>query len=386
MALADDEVAPVALVAATALASVRKTMPAATWSRCVVELETRFNGYVAVLQCCACTTGTVARVDVDVRACACNRRAISALPRVAKMGTEAALRALLRRMSGFALLVRHDLAPVLGPQLPHLVTSLAQAVALDVMHPTALQATHDVRVVSETSAAAASENSAVGAAGSDQGVPGAEESKGAEGSVGPRAADSDVAPAVADVSRSVADERRLQATAYYRHPLRHVTETATLQHLDRVFQVLAQYGDLLALVRACLNAIADSPTAQRAEACHVCNQLLLGAAKSATAAEGASRVATAARTVMAEYVSGDAWGLPTTPDDARSRRPCTLAESQRNAMLVAWVVEGRGNVAQVLGESFAPSLMDTLYPIMARLGDGHPVVRQVRAVVLTPGI
>ena len=283
------------------------------------------------------------------------------------MDTEAALRGVLRRLSGFMVLVQEGLAPVVAPQAAVLIMSLCQTLELDVVHPTALQATFDVRESKTIEAPASSQHdiNQGSTSGGENRVP------------GDNASQND--GAVAEVSRALTDSSRLQATAYYRHPVQHVTERQTKLCVARVFDLLAQYGGLDTLVQASLDVFSGAnPSAL--EACYVCNELLLAAARTSTDSTGSAQgeeVKLVAQMVLAEYIASDVWRQPGSDGESAS-----LKAVQRRALLVALVLEGVGHVAQLFGPGFSSKLIDSLFPVLARLGDSHPVVRQVRCCVM----
>jgi len=228
--------------------------------------------------------------------------------------------------------------------------------------------------------------------------------------------------AVTSVVARVADPARLQATAYYRHPLVHVTEHATLRAFDRLCDLLVRHGGVDTLMLEALRGAQSDVSPWRTECCHVANQLLLaavrlsrassvpscagggsGSGSGGAAAQHAGTDASAsldggaarkrvARMLLTEWLSNDVWRASTTvgaaPSGPLSRGRFggggggggggTLALAQRHALRMALVLEGIGHACDALLEEFAPRLIETLFPVLARLGDHHPVVRQVR--------
>jgi len=120
------------------------------------------------------------------------------------------------------------------------------------------------------------------------------------------------------------------------------------------------------------------------------NTLVRGVGDAMRAGEVGPEIAPHVELLAMEYLSDTLWHLPLSNDAAmaaaraRGMAPRALLQSElsRNISIVSLLVRGLGDMAQALQEEFRPMLMHVLYPLLGKLGNDNPVVRQAAGVTL----
>lgn len=85
--------------------------------------------------------------------------------------------------------------------------------------------------------------------------------------------------------------------------------------------------------------------------------------------------------LLSSYTSDKTWNLPTSISQQDSSNPThklnqsiSYKSLNSNILLTCLLLEGIGIFARSLGEHFNPLLIDTLYRVLAKLGDGNAAV------------
>ncbi|CAH1239329.1 TTI1 [Branchiostoma lanceolatum] len=197
---------------------------------------------------------------------------------------------------------------------------------------------------------------------------------------------------------------------------RHFQDPRVYQLLRQICQLLGYYGDLSLLVDHFLDLYQQS-SLHRKQAVLILNEILLGSTgkelPDVAARPPSEETTDFICTLLEEYISPKNWHLPTssqseytdisnTPPDWSSDLTATLKDSpdwliprssprapqtsyktlNSNILLICLQLEGISIFAKVLGEDFKLLLIQSLYPVLEKLGDESAVISETAHTTL----
>ncbi|OWF46694.1 TELO2-interacting protein 1 homolog [Mizuhopecten yessoensis] len=177
---------------------------------------------------------------------------------------------------------------------------------------------------------------------------------------------------------------------------KHFHDDRVYKKLQRTCQCLGHYGNTQLLVDQVLD-IAHLSAAYKPQAILMLNEIISGTAEKQSTHKPSStddwpddRLKSVIRMLVEDYLSPGNFYLVTTAAETdtphhqvsgSSLRAITQGSGEdsvgvyhRNTVLICLLLEGLGTFAKVLGKSYLPLLVQTLYPMLEKLGDNTAVI------------